>query len=140
MHGSGVIAVVIAALLLGQRSTRASYATCLQDTAVWRAVQLVLESFAFLLIGLQLPTVIDELAGIRASVLATASVAVLATVIVVRIVWVYAFAYAPRMLSARIREGTEADVGAGVHRRVGGHARRGVAGRGVRGADDDAVR
>jgi len=104
VHGSGVIAVVVAALILGQRSTRAGYATRLQDTAVWKAVQLVLESFAFLLIGLQLPTVVGELAGISAATLAIASVAVLATVIVVRLVWVYVFAYLPRMLSARIRE------------------------------------
>lgn len=104
VHGSGVLAVVVAALILGQRSTRASYATRLQDTAVWKAVQLVLESFAFLLIGLQLPTVIAELVGIRASTLAVASVAVLATVIVVRIIWVYAFAYLPRLLSVRIRQ------------------------------------
>src|SRR6185503_18500903 len=104
IHGSGVLAVVIAALILGQHSTQASYATRLQDTAVWKAVQLVLESFAFLLIGLQLPTVVGELAGISAATLAIASVAVLATVIVVRLVWVYVFAYLPRMLSARIRE------------------------------------
>ena len=52
VHGSGVIAVVVAALIIGQRSTRAGYATRLQDNAVWRAVQFVLESFAFLLIGL----------------------------------------------------------------------------------------
>jgi Na+/H+ antiporter len=103
VHGSGVIAVVVAALIIGQRSTRASYATRLQDTAVWRAVQFVLESFAFLLIGLQLPTVVAELAGISAAVLAIASAAVLATVIVVRIVWVFAFAYLPRLLSARVR-------------------------------------
>jgi Na+/H+ antiporter len=104
VHGSGVIAVVVAALILGQQVTHAGYATRLQDSAVWRAVQLVLESFAFLLIGLQLPTVVGELAGIRASTLAIASVSVLATVIVVRLVWVYVFAYVPRMLSARIRE------------------------------------
>lgn len=103
VHGSGVIAVVVAALIIGQRSTRASYATRLQDGAVWRAGQFVLESFAFLLIGLQLPTVVGELAGISALVLATASAAVLATVIVVRIVWVFAFAYLPRLVSARIR-------------------------------------
>ena len=89
IHGSGVLAVVVAALILGQKSTRASYATRLQDNAVWKAVQLVLESFAFLMIGLQLPTVIGELEGISASVIAISSVAVLATVIVVRIVWVY---------------------------------------------------
>jgi Na+/H+ antiporter len=103
VHGSGVLAVVVAALILGQHSTQASYATRLQDTAVWKAVQLVLESFAFLMIGLQLPTVIDELTGISAAVIATASVAVLATVIVVRIVWVYLFTYLPRLVSARIR-------------------------------------
>ena len=104
LHGSGVLAVVVAALILGQRSTRASYATRLQDTAVWKAVQLVLESFAFLMIGLQLPTVVGELAGISASVIAISSVAVLATVIGVRLVWVYAFAYLPGLLFRHTRE------------------------------------
>lgn len=102
-QGSGVIAVVVAALILGQRSTRAGYATRLQDSAVWRAAQFILESFAFLLIGLQLPTVVHQLTGIPALRLAIASVAVLTTVIVVRIVWVYVFAYLPRKLSPRIR-------------------------------------
>ena len=54
-HGSGVLAVVVAALILGQRSSHAGYETRLQDLAVWKAVQLLLESFAFLMIGLQLP-------------------------------------------------------------------------------------
>jgi CPA1 family monovalent cation:H+ antiporter len=90
--------------MLGQLSPHAGYETRLQDQAVWKAVQLLLESFAFLMIGLQLPTVIGALAGISASVIIASSVAVLATVIVVRIVWVYTFAYLPRMLSKRIRE------------------------------------
>jgi monovalent cation/hydrogen antiporter len=108
VHGSGVIAVVVAALILGQRSTQASYATRLQDTAVWKTLQFVLESFAFLLIGLQLPTVVAELKGISAATLAIASSAVLATVIGVRIVWVFMMAYVPRKLSRRIRENEEA--------------------------------
>lgn len=103
IHGSGVIAVVVAALLLGQREAQASYATRLQDKAVWKALQLVLESFAFLLIGLQLPEVIAELTGISAATLATSSAAVLSAVIGVRIIWIYAFAYLPRLLSKRIR-------------------------------------
>ncbi|BBZ26435.1 Na+/H+ antiporter [Mycolicibacterium madagascariense] len=107
VHGSGVIAVVVAALILGQRNTRASYATRLQDNAVWRTLQFVLESFAFLLIGLQLPTVVAELKGISAETLAIASAAVLATVIVVRIVWVFAMSFIPRKLSRRIRENEE---------------------------------
>ncbi|HKP42475.1 Na+/H+ antiporter [Mycobacterium sp.] len=114
IHGSGVLAVVVAALILGQKSTRASYATRLQDTAVWKAVQLVLESFAFLMIGLQLPTVVSELAGISAKVIAISSAAVLATVIIVRIVWVYVFAYLPRMLFTHIREREPAPTPAGV--------------------------
>src|SRR4029079_15889323 len=104
---SGVIAVGVAALILGQRSTKASYATRLQDTAVWKTLQFVLESFAFLLIGLKLPTVVAELKGISAQVLAIASAAVLATVIGVRIVWVFRMAYVPRKLSRRIRENEE---------------------------------
>ena len=104
IHGSGVIAVVVAALILGQRSAHAGYATRLQDFALWQAFVLVLESFAFLLIGLQLPRVISELEGIPASVLITSSLAVFATVIAVRIVWIYLFAYLPPMLSSRIRE------------------------------------
>lgn len=99
-----MLAVVVAALILGQHSTNASYATRLQDSAVWRAVQLLLESFAFLLIGLQLPKVVEELAGISAAVLTVASLAVLATVIAVRIVWVYLFAYMPRTLSSTLRD------------------------------------
>ncbi len=129
VHGSGVIAVVVAALILGQRSAHAGYATRLQDFALWQAVELILESFAFLLIGLQLPKVISELEGIRASVLIASSLAVFATVIGVRIIWVYLFAYLPPLLSRRIREREPAPTaGAGVRRGVGRHARRGVAG------------
>jgi Na+/H+ antiporter len=104
IHGSGVLAVVVAALILGQKSTRAGYATRLQDNAVWKALQLILESFAFLMIGLQLPMVIGELKGITASVIAISSVAVLATVILVRIFWVFVGTYLPRRLSKRVRD------------------------------------
>ena len=97
------IAVVVAGLFLGQRSTRASYATRLQDTAVWRAVDLILESFVFLLIGLQLPSVVNGLQGYSTSIVVWASVAVLVTVVVVRIAWVFPFTYVPRWLSPRIR-------------------------------------
>src|SRR5215212_988521 len=102
-HGSGVLAVVVAALILGQKSFHAGYETRLQDQAVWKALQLVLESFAFLMIGLQLPGVIDEIRGMPFTTMLTYSLAVLATVIGVRILWVYAFAYLPRMLLPRIR-------------------------------------
>ena len=93
VHGSGVLAVVVAALILGQRNTNAGYATRLQDDAVWRAVQLLLESLAFLLIGLQLPQAVREMKGIPADVVIVSSLAVFATVIGVRIAWVFASTY-----------------------------------------------
>ena len=71
---------------------------------VWKAVQLILESVAFLLIGLQLPTVLDQLAGISPRMLLLASVVRSWP----RWWWsgwcgIYLFAY-PRLLSAKIRE------------------------------------
>lgn len=113
IHGSGVLAVVVAALILGQRSTTASHTTRLQDEAVWKAVQLILESVAFLLIGLQLPTVLDQQEGVSVSALLLASAAILVTVVVVRIVWVYLFAFLPRLMSARIGEREPAPTAAG---------------------------
>ena len=71
---------------------------------MWKAVQLVLESFAFLMIGLQLPSVIGEIRGMPSSTMAFSSVAVLgdghrrADRVGVR------FAYPAEMLSPRIRE------------------------------------
>lgn len=96
-HSSGVLAVVIAALMIGQRSTQAGFATRLQDDAVWKALQLILESFVFLLIGLQLPGVVQQLSGITFATIAVSAVAVLATTITVRIIWVYAFSYLRRL-------------------------------------------
>ena len=105
IHGSGVLAVVVAALFLGQRFIHASYATRLQDEAVWRAVQLILESFAFLLIGLQLPGVVRAMRGLPASGFIWSSVVVFMTVLLVRIAWIYVFTYVPRALFAGKREG-----------------------------------
>ena len=102
VEGSGVLAVVVAALIAGQRHSRAGYAARLQDRAVWKAVQLVLESFAFLMIGLQLPAAVEGLKGTSAALIVTSALAVFATVIAVRLAWVYAFAYLPRLVP-RIR-------------------------------------
>ena len=75
------------------------------------------------------------------STMAIYSVAVLATVIVVRIVWVYAVRLpAQDAVRARIREREPAPTPAQVFVvALGRNARGGVVGRGVRGAVDDAV-
>ncbi|MFW0787563.1 Na+/H+ antiporter [Gordonia sp. CPCC 206044] len=103
VHASGVIAVVVAGLFLGQRSVRLSYATRLQDDSVRKSIDAILESFVFLLIGLQLPFLIDGLSGESWGQVAIDALVVLAAVIVARFLWVYPATYLPRLLSARIR-------------------------------------
>lgn len=102
IHGSGVIAVVVAGLYLGQRSVREGYATRLQDNAVWNSVDAILESFVFLLIGLQLPQVIEGLNGRSISGICLAAVGVFVATVVIRVVWVYSATYGARLFP-RIR-------------------------------------
>ncbi|MEU5696036.1 Na+/H+ antiporter [Actinosynnema sp. NPDC020468] len=99
---SGVLAVVVAGLWIGHNAPRSSYYTRLQDTAVWRSVDVLLESFVFALIGLQFRSVVEAVSITPA--LLGAAAAVLAATILVRFLWMYPAAYLPRFLSKRIRE------------------------------------
>ncbi|MGV9712995.1 Na+/H+ antiporter [Gordonia sp. NPDC003424] len=102
VEASGVIAVVVAGLFLGQRSVRLGYATRLQDDAARKSIDAILESFVFLLIGLQLPFLIRGLTGQSWMQVTIDATVVLAATILVRFVWVYPATYLPRLLP-RIR-------------------------------------
>ncbi|MDQ3406111.1 MAG: Na+/H+ antiporter [Actinomycetota bacterium] len=102
VHASGVLAVVVAGLFLGHNSPAAGFSTRLQETAVWRSVDVLLESLVFALIGLQLRTVVSD--AEPGWGLLSASLVVLLAVIVVRFVWMFPAAHIPRWASARIRE------------------------------------
>lgn len=91
LHTSGVLAVVVAGLYLGHNASRAGYATRLQDTAVWGAVNVLLESMVFLLIGLQLRHVVQS-GGVTMSVFLAALV-LLGVTMLVRIIWVFPAGY-----------------------------------------------
>ncbi|MEZ4595569.1 MAG: cation:proton antiporter [Chloroflexota bacterium] len=59
LHGSGVIAAVTAGLLLGYRQARIlSSDARVRASSVWEWVTYTLNGFAFLIIGLELPTVV----------------------------------------------------------------------------------
>ena len=59
---SGVIAAVTVGVWLGwQSSELTDHATRLQLFAIWEVLQFLLNAFLFVLIGLQLPGVIDDL-------------------------------------------------------------------------------
>ncbi|MDL9938576.1 Na+/H+ antiporter [Gordonia sp. ABSL1-1] len=108
VEASGVIAVVTAGLFLGTRSIRLGYATRLQDDAVRKSIDAILEAFVFLLIGLQMPALVRGLSGESWLHIAVDAVVILAVTIGVRFVWIYPATYLPRLLSRRIREREQA--------------------------------
>ncbi len=64
VHGSGVIAVVACGLLVSRRSSAFfSPGVRLQAWAVWDALEFLLNGLVFVLIGLQLPYVLDGIRG-----------------------------------------------------------------------------
>jgi CPA1 family monovalent cation:H+ antiporter len=85
---SGVLAVVLAGLLVGHQSPLIeSGASRLQTRAVWRLVEFVLEGYVFLLIGQQMPDVVDDLGRYSTETVVGASVATVAVVMLVRPLW-----------------------------------------------------
>lgn len=86
-HASGVLVVVVSGLVLGYRSPSEVPASIrLTETATWAALRFVLEGAVFALIGLQLRAIVASLDEGQNHVV-VAVVAVLATVIVSRPVW-----------------------------------------------------
>lgn len=103
LHESGVLAAVTAGIMLSWRSRLfIDSETRVIGSAVWRVLTYVLNAFAFLLIGLQLPMILAELEPhVRDYALYGAMISVL--VIVVRLVWVFPATFVPRWLSRSLR-------------------------------------
>ena len=70
---------------------------------VWTTVIWAINAFVFLLLGLQLPSIIRSLDEYSALELLGLGVAISLTVIVARIVWVFPATYLPRRFSERVR-------------------------------------
>lgn len=106
-EASGVLAVVVAGLILGHRSPALqSGSSRLFERTNWATISYVLENAVFVLIGLQLRSIF---AAVDAHPLPSAhitwmSLAVLAAVIVLRLVWVFAAASVPRVLVKRVSD------------------------------------
>lgn len=100
-HASGVLAVVTAGLYLGHRAPSGSAGRRLQDRAVWRSVDTMLEAVVFALIGLQLRGVTEGVAG-ELWPLVLVGVGLTAAVVLVRAVWVFGTLLLPdRLLHGR---------------------------------------
>ncbi len=104
LHTSGVLAVVVTGLYLGHTFSATSPETRLQGNAIWELIDFVLESIVFALIGLQLRTVIEGLAGLDPVQVFWWPAVLLAVTILARFVWVFPATYLPRRLLRRVRE------------------------------------
>jgi CPA1 family monovalent cation:H+ antiporter len=102
---SGVIAAVTVGVYLGWRAPQLiAPSTRLQVYGVWEVTVFFLNSFLFVLIGLQLPSILSDLSGRSAGDLALYGAVIAGAVILTRIVWVPIFTYLPRFMFKRIRE------------------------------------
>jgi Na+/H+ antiporter len=123
---SGVLAAVTTGLYMGWRAPQLiTPDTRLQAYAFWEVLVFLINATLFILIGLQLPTVVDGLESFPAGEVAGYAAAVCGAVIGIRFLWLFTMPYVIRMLDRR--ESQRA-------RRVGARDRIVYAWSGMRGA------
>jgi CPA1 family monovalent cation:H+ antiporter len=97
---SGVLAVVTTGFYLGWRSPQLlSAQTRLQGIAMWDMIRFLLNGLVFILIGLQLPGILQSLAGESVGDLAFYALIVCAAAVAARLLWVFPGTYLPRLFS-----------------------------------------
>jgi monovalent cation/hydrogen antiporter len=105
LYFSGVLAVVTTGLYLGRKGPYIiSSGTRLQGYATWELTTFLLNGLIFILIGLQLRSIVGGLDEYTAGQLISYAVLVSLTVILVRMIWVFPATYVPRLAVRRIRE------------------------------------
>lgn len=103
-HWSGVLAVVSGGLFLSFRSNDfLNYHTRMQTKEVWATVGFLLNGFVFILIGLELPVIVQGLEGYSIEEVIHYGLIISVIVIIARIILVYMVQFVPRWLSPKIR-------------------------------------
>jgi CPA1 family monovalent cation:H+ antiporter len=101
---SGVIAAVSVGLYLGWHGSELTTPQVrMQLGALWDVLQFLLNAVLFVLVGLQLPGMLDRLQGESTLELVRDGALVSLAVILTRLVWVFVFTYLPRAWR-RLRE------------------------------------
>ncbi len=99
---SAVLAAVTAGCYVGWRAPEIAGAeTRLQGFGMWELLQFLLNALLFVLIGLQLPSIVDALGDFSTRTLLGYGALVSAAVIVTRLVWQFTIVYAIRALDRR---------------------------------------
>ncbi len=99
---SGVLAAVTAGIYLGFRAPEiASPESRMQGFAMWSVLTFLLNATLFILIGLQLPVIVDGLSGQPAGEVIGYAAAVCAAVIAIRFVWSFLVTFLIRAIDRR---------------------------------------
>ena len=102
LHTSGILAVVSTGLIIQRHSPEIfSYETRTATRFVWDNLIFLLNGFIFILIGLQLPVILEQLPNYRLSALIGYGLVVSLATIVVRILWVFTSAWSFRYFRQR---------------------------------------
>ena len=102
IHVSGILAVVIAGIYYGWRAPRILSARMrLQALPVWEMVVFILNGVLFMLVGLQLPLVIQSLGPGSATEVAKLAVLVVSVMVLVRFAWIFGTSYLPRLVGGK---------------------------------------
>ncbi|MGY1744323.1 cation:proton antiporter [Blastococcus sp. SYSU D00695] len=115
VHVSGVLAVVVAGLVIGHNAPYwQSGQARLQTRAVWQLVDYLLEGVVFLLIGQQLPAVIRGLGEYETSTVVTAAAITVGTLLLLRPLWLLLTESLPGWMHTRLGgDGADDDVAGG---------------------------
>ena len=104
-HFSGVMAVVSGGLFLSYRSHELlNYSSRIQTANVWATIIFILNGIVFILIGLELPVIINGLDESSLQQGIQYGLIISLITIAIRFIWVYPIAHIPRFLSKKIRE------------------------------------
>jgi Na+/H+ antiporter len=96
IHTSGVLSVVSAGLVISWRAPDVfSYQTRIRNRAVWDTIIFLLNGFIFILIGLQLKSILADLGQYSLGELIFYGFIVSVVTVLVRILWVFAAAFSP---------------------------------------------
>jgi CPA1 family monovalent cation:H+ antiporter len=101
IHASGVLAVVVTGLIMGTKApSMPNGAARLSQRSNWNTVQFLLENSVFLLIGLQVRTIIEGVQddSLGAERIWLGCAVVLVAVLVLRPLWVFPATYLPRLI------------------------------------------
>ena len=93
-HMSGVLAVVSTGLLIAWRAPEVfSFRTRMQARVVWDILVFLLQGFVFIMIGLQLPSIIADLSNYSFMEMLGYGLLISLVTITVRVIWVFAGAW-----------------------------------------------